>query len=70
MQVIEFTIWELQCPILKVAPKYFFSEAFSEKMFQTKVVWVEGGHKKGITDLTLGGVMGGSRSDQGHIGFF
>jgi len=24
--------------ILKVAPKYFFSEAFSEKMFQTKVV--------------------------------
>jgi len=34
------------CSILKVAPKYFFSEAFSEKMFQTKVVWVEGGHKK------------------------
>jgi len=33
-------------PILKVAPKYFFSEAFSEKMFQTKVVWVEGGCKK------------------------
>jgi len=29
------------CPILKVASKYFFSEAFSEKMFQTKVVWVE-----------------------------
>jgi len=24
--------------LLKVAPKYFFSEAFSEKMFQTKVV--------------------------------
>jgi len=32
--------------ILKVTPKYFFSEAFSEKMFQTKVVWVEEGHKR------------------------
>jgi len=36
------------CPILKVTPKYFFSEAFSEKMFlikmfQIKVVWVKGG---------------------------
>jgi len=29
------------CPILKVAPKYFF-EAFSEKMFQTKVVGLKG----------------------------
>jgi len=28
--------------ILKVAPKYFFSKAFSGKMFRTKVVWVEG----------------------------
>jgi len=27
-----------ECAILKVAPKYFFSKAFSEKMFQTKVV--------------------------------
>jgi len=27
-----------KCIILKVASKYFFSEAFSEKMFQTKVV--------------------------------
>jgi len=34
------------CPILKVAPKYLFSEAFSEKMFQIKVAWVEGGHKR------------------------
>jgi len=33
-------------PILKVAPKYFFSEAFSEKIFQVKVVWVKGEHKK------------------------
>jgi len=43
------------CPILKVAPKYFFSEAFLEKMFQTKVVWVEGGHKRVL--LTLGDVV-------------
>jgi len=33
-------------PILKVALKYFFDKAFSEKMFQTKVVWVEGRHKR------------------------
>jgi len=26
------------CLILKVAPKYFFNEAFSKKMFQTKVI--------------------------------
>jgi len=30
----------------KIAPKYFFSEAFLEKIFQIKVVWVEGGHKR------------------------
>jgi len=34
------------CPILKIAPKYFFSKAFSEKMFQTKIVWIERGYKK------------------------
>jgi len=32
--------------ILKVASKYFFSEALSEKLFQIKVVWVEGVHKR------------------------
>jgi len=32
--------------ILKVAQKYFFTKTFSEKMFQTKIVWVEGGHKR------------------------
>jgi len=26
-------------------------------MFQTKVIWVEGGHKRGTTDLTLSGVV-------------
>jgi len=31
-------------PILKIAPKYFFSEVFSKKIFQTKVI--EGGHKR------------------------
>jgi len=46
-----------ECPILKVAPKYFFSETFSEKMFQTKVVWVEGGHKRVPFDLNLGNVV-------------
>jgi len=35
-----------ECPILKVAPKDFFSKAFSEKMFQTKVIWVEEEHKR------------------------
>jgi len=30
------------CPILKVAPKYFFSEAFSEKMFRQKLFGSEG----------------------------
>jgi len=39
------TVIYIGCLILKVAPKYFFSEAFSEKMFQTKVVWVKGGGK-------------------------
>jgi len=34
------------CSILKIAPKYFFSEAFPEKMFQTKIVWIEGGHTR------------------------
>jgi len=34
------------CPILKVAPEYFFNKAFSEKMFQTKVVWIKGEHKR------------------------
>jgi len=39
-------VYYTRCPILKVAPKYFFSEAFSEKMFQTKIVWIEGRHKR------------------------
>jgi len=37
------------CPILKIVPKYFFSEAFSEKMFQTKVVWIKGRHLKRVS---------------------
>jgi len=48
------------CLILKILSKYFFSEAFSEKMFQTKVVWVEGRHKS--TDLILTSL----KSDQSH----
>jgi len=41
-----FHLFNTGCPILKVAPEYFFSEAFSEKMFRTKVVWVEKGYKR------------------------
>jgi len=36
----------VRCPMFKVALKYFFSEALLEKMFQTKVVWVKGRHKR------------------------
>jgi len=50
--------------ISKVAPKYFFREGFSEKMFQTKVVWVEGEYKR-VPDLILGDIV----KDQGHIDF-
>jgi len=30
------------CPILKVAPKYFFSETFSEKCFRQKLFGSKG----------------------------
>jgi len=56
-----------RCPILKVAPKYFFSETFSEKMFQTKVVWVEGGHKRISLIWPSVALL---RSGQGHFEFF
>jgi len=33
------------CPILNNTLKYLRNDALNKKMFQTKVVWLEGGHQ-------------------------